>query len=179
MRRSDAKWEKVHRLRRVVLGALEEVRVAKKIGSSLEAKAVLFLSDPELVAALEGVDMAEVAITSGFELRPYALAPENAFRLAEREGCRGGDRAGGGAQMRPLVEIFGGGRHRSGLSRRDASRRCGASRIRRSAPGRRVAWLAARRSSAIIAAILGVLIDQAHKLWMLGPFDIEARGAWR
>jgi isoleucyl-tRNA synthetase len=77
----DAKWEKVHRLRRVVLGALEEVRVAKKIGSSLEAKAVLFLSDPELVAALEGVDMAEVAITSGFELRPYALAPENAFRL--------------------------------------------------------------------------------------------------
>ena len=61
----EAKWEKVHRLRRVVLGALEEVRVAKKIGSSLEAKAVLFLSDPELLAALEGVDMAEVAITSG------------------------------------------------------------------------------------------------------------------
>jgi signal peptidase II len=28
----------------------------------------------------------------------------------------------------------------------------------------------------IIAAILGVLIDQVHKLWMLGPFDIEARG---
>jgi len=25
-------------------------------------------------------------------------------------------------------------------------------------------------------AALGVLIDQAHKAWMLGPFDIEARG---
>ena len=25
-------------------------------------------------------------------------------------------------------------------------------------------------------AVLGVLIDQAHKAWMLGPFDIEARG---
>jgi signal peptidase II len=26
------------------------------------------------------------------------------------------------------------------------------------------------------AAFLGVLIDQAHKFWMLGPFDIEAKG---
>jgi signal peptidase II len=26
------------------------------------------------------------------------------------------------------------------------------------------------------AALLGVLIDQAHKAWMLGPFDIETRG---
>jgi signal peptidase II len=26
------------------------------------------------------------------------------------------------------------------------------------------------------AAIFGVLIDQAHKLWMLGPFDIAAKG---
>ena len=144
----DAKWEKVHRLRRVILGALEEVRVAKKIGSSLEAKAVLFLSDPELVAALEGVDMAEVAITSGFELQALCARTGECLSAPKREGCRGGDRAGGGAQMRPLVEIFRGGRHRSGLSRCDASRRCGASRIRRSAPGRRLAWLAARRSRA-------------------------------
>jgi isoleucyl-tRNA synthetase len=78
----EAKWEKINRIRRVVLGALEEVRVRKEIGSSLEAKAVLFLSDPELVASLEGIDMAEVAITSGFELRPIGLAPEGAFRLA-------------------------------------------------------------------------------------------------
>ena len=28
------------------------------------------------------VDMAEIAITSGFELRPIGLAPEGAFRLA-------------------------------------------------------------------------------------------------
>ena len=43
-------------------------------------------------------------------------------------------------------------------------------------PGRRVAWRAARSVAGVIAAILGVLIDQAHKLWMLGPFDIAARG---
>jgi isoleucyl-tRNA synthetase len=79
----EAKWERVHRLRRVVLGALEEARMRKEIGSSLEASPVLFLSDPVLLAALEGVDMAEVSITSGFALRPYALAPDTAFRLPQ------------------------------------------------------------------------------------------------
>ena len=103
----------------------------KKIGSSLEAKAVLFLSDPELVAALEGVDMAEVAITSGFELKPYGLAPEQRLPARQREGRGGRHRSGGGAEVRALVEIFRGGRLRSGISRRDAPRRRGAARIRR------------------------------------------------
>jgi isoleucyl-tRNA synthetase len=79
----ESKWEKVHRIRRVVLGALEEARVRKEIGSSLEAKAVLYLSDPDLLEALDGVDMAEVAITSGFELRPLSETPESAFRLPQ------------------------------------------------------------------------------------------------
>ena len=79
----EAKWERVLRLRRVILGALEEARVKKEIGASLEARAVLFLSDAELLAALDGVDMAEVAITSGFEVRPLEAAPENAFRLPQ------------------------------------------------------------------------------------------------
>jgi isoleucyl-tRNA synthetase len=38
--------------------------------------------------ALEGVDMAEVAITSGFEVRPHGEVPETAFRLAgEKEAA--------------------------------------------------------------------------------------------
>jgi isoleucyl-tRNA synthetase len=80
----ETKWERVHRLRRVVLGALEEARMRKEIGSSLEARPVLFLSDPDLRTALEGVDMAEVCITSGFQVRPYALAPDAAFRLPQQ-----------------------------------------------------------------------------------------------
>ncbi len=32
------------------------------------------------------------------------------------------------------------------------------------------------RGLGIAAAVLGVLIDQAHKAWMLGPFDIETKG---
>ena len=35
----EAKWETVLRLRRVILGALEEARVKKEIGASLEARA--------------------------------------------------------------------------------------------------------------------------------------------
>ena len=142
----EAKWERVHRLRRVVLGALEEVRVAKKIGSSLEAKAVLFLSDPELVAALEGVDLAEVAITSGFELRPLWARPRQRLPAPRREGrcgCRCFRRR---AEVRALVEVFGGGRHRSGLSRRHTSRRGGAPRIWRR-PTRRIMCRAMMRTS--------------------------------
>jgi isoleucyl-tRNA synthetase len=56
----------------------------KEIGSSLEARPVLFLSDPALCSALEGVDMAEVCITSGFQVQPYALAPDAAFRLPQQ-----------------------------------------------------------------------------------------------
>ena len=78
-----AKWERVLQLRRVILGALEEARVRKEIGSSLEARAILYCSDLELLADLDGVDMAEVAITSGFEVRRLELAPDTAFRLPQ------------------------------------------------------------------------------------------------
>lgn len=77
----EEKWERVHRLRRVVLGALEEARVRKEIGSSLEAKPVVYVSDPDLISALDGVDMAEVAITSVLQVVASAAAPEGAFRM--------------------------------------------------------------------------------------------------
>jgi isoleucyl-tRNA synthetase len=79
----EAKWERIHALRRVILGALEEARMRKEIGSSLEADPMLFVSDPELLSALEGVDMAEVCITSGMDIRPYVLAPDPAFRILQ------------------------------------------------------------------------------------------------
>jgi isoleucyl-tRNA synthetase len=77
-----AKWDKLRELRRVVTGALEIERQEKKsIGSSLEAAPVLFLSDKDFADALSGADMAEICITSGFEVRPYTAAPDHAFRL--------------------------------------------------------------------------------------------------
>ena len=80
-----AKWEKVRKVRRVVTGALELERAAKRIGSSLEAAPVVHVSDPELRAAIEGLDMAEIAITSGFTVS-NATAPADAFTLDEVKG---------------------------------------------------------------------------------------------
>lgn len=80
----DAKWEKVRRVRRVVTGALEIERAAKKIGSSLEAAPAIYV-DGELAAALKGVDLAEVCITSGVTLST-GTPPAGAFRLDEVPG---------------------------------------------------------------------------------------------
>ena len=80
-----AKWDKVRRVRRVVTGALEVERAAKRIGSSLEAAPVVHVTDPELLAALDGVDLAEVAITSAISV-VAGEGPAEAFRLAEVPG---------------------------------------------------------------------------------------------
>src|SRR5579883_371955 len=86
------KWHKVREVRRVVTGALELARADKKIGSSLEAGPVIYISDPALLAALDGVDMAEVAITSGITV-VRGEGPADAFRL--------GDVAGVAVEFRP------------------------------------------------------------------------------
>ncbi len=79
------KWRKVRQVRRVVTGALELTRADKKIGASLEAAPAIYIADPALLAALDGVDMAEVAITSGVEL-VRGEGPAGAFRLADVPG---------------------------------------------------------------------------------------------
>jgi isoleucyl-tRNA synthetase len=79
------KWRQVRQVRRVVTGALELARADKKIGSSLEAAPVVHIADPALLAALAGVDMAEVAITSGVEVRA-GEGPADAFRLPDVAG---------------------------------------------------------------------------------------------
>jgi isoleucyl-tRNA synthetase len=80
-----AKWERVRRVRRVVTGALELERASKRIGSSLEAAPVVHVTDPELRAALQGVDLAEAFITSGAVLAD-GHGPTDAFRMDEVKG---------------------------------------------------------------------------------------------
>ncbi len=79
------KWRKVRLVRRVVTGALEIERAAKRIGSSLEAAPIIYVSDPGPLAALDGIDMAEVAITSGASVVAEE-GPPDAFRLDEVSG---------------------------------------------------------------------------------------------
>ena len=79
------KWRKVRQVRRVVTGALEIERARKVIGSSLEAAPMVYVTDPELLAAIDGVDLAEIAITSEITVTA-APAPADAFKLDEVKG---------------------------------------------------------------------------------------------
>jgi len=80
-----AKWEKIRDVRRVVNGALEIARRDKVIGSSLEAGPKVFISDPTLLRALDGTDLAEIAITSSIEVAS-GTGPADAFRLDDVNG---------------------------------------------------------------------------------------------
>ncbi|VIO77002.1 Isoleucine--tRNA ligase [Bradyrhizobium ivorense] len=75
-----AKWERIRDVRRVVTGALEPERAAKNIGSSLEASPVIYIADRAMLATLFDVDLAEICITSSYEVRE-GEAPAGAFRL--------------------------------------------------------------------------------------------------
>jgi len=81
--RDDAlaeRWRKLRNLRRVVTGALEVERAAKRIGSALEAAPIVYVTDPELFAAAVDADLAELCITSQATL-VEGQGPRSAFRL--------------------------------------------------------------------------------------------------
>jgi isoleucyl-tRNA synthetase len=81
--RNDAlaeKWRKLRNLRRVVTGALELERAAKRIGSSLEAAPVIYVTDPDLFGIAANADLAELCITSEATLIE-GEGPDAAFRL--------------------------------------------------------------------------------------------------
>lgn len=86
--RDDAlaeKWRQVRVIRRVVLGALEVERAAKRMGSSLEAAPEVYVSDSALADALDGLDLAEITITSAATLI-RSEGPADAFRLPDVPG---------------------------------------------------------------------------------------------
>ena len=78
-------WARLREVRRVVTGALEIERAEKRIGSSLLAHPKVYVDRPELLAALDGVDLAEVCITSGLTLSD-AAPPPGAFTIEEVAG---------------------------------------------------------------------------------------------
>ncbi|MCC0807158.1 isoleucine--tRNA ligase [Methylobacterium sp. W2] len=79
------RWQKIRRVRRVVTGALEIERAAKRIGASLEAAPTVYIADPDLLTALDGIDFSEVCITSGITI-VQGEAPEEAFRIDDVRG---------------------------------------------------------------------------------------------
>jgi isoleucyl-tRNA synthetase len=79
------KWRKVRTVRRAVTGAIEIERAAKRIGSSLEAAPMVYVSNPQLFEAVVDVDLAEVSITSAATL-VESDGPAEAFRLDDVPG---------------------------------------------------------------------------------------------
>ena len=78
------KWAEIRAVRRVVTGALERARADKKIGASLQARPHVYLTE-EHKNALQGIDLAEVAISSSIVLT-VAAPPAEAFTLADVVG---------------------------------------------------------------------------------------------
>ncbi len=79
-----AKWARIRDLRRVVTGALELERAAKRIGASLQAAPTVHATQ-EHADALVGLDLAEISITSGAKL-VVGEGPADAFRLPDVAG---------------------------------------------------------------------------------------------
>jgi len=77
-----AKWAGIRKFRRAVTGALEVARRDKMIGASLQAHPTVHLADAALRKALEGLDPAEICITSGLTLSD-APPPDDAWRLED------------------------------------------------------------------------------------------------
>jgi isoleucyl-tRNA synthetase len=78
------KWRAVRQLRRTVTGALERERASGNIGSSLQSHPVVYAT-PDYVAAMAGVDLAEIAISSTATLHP-GEGPPDAFVIEETPG---------------------------------------------------------------------------------------------
>jgi len=80
-----AKWAQLRQVRRVVTAALEVQRTAKVIGASLEAAPVVHVVEAGLRAALDGVDFADLCITSDIGV-VAGSEHADAFRLADVAG---------------------------------------------------------------------------------------------
>jgi isoleucyl-tRNA synthetase len=78
-------WDLIKRVRRVVTGALEIERASKRIGSSLEAAPIVYISDDALLGALDGIDLAEICITSDVAV-VTGEPPADAFTLPDVKG---------------------------------------------------------------------------------------------
>ncbi len=76
-----ARWETLRQVRRVITGALELERAEKRLGSSLQAHPTVYIDSAPVMATISGVDLAEIAITSGITVVEGETA--GGFRLED------------------------------------------------------------------------------------------------
>ena len=80
----EEKWDLIRKVRKVVTGAIEILRRDKVIGSSLEAFPTIFIKDESIYSLIKLADMAEICITSGFDIKYIeGELPSDCFTLDE------------------------------------------------------------------------------------------------
>jgi isoleucyl-tRNA synthetase/very-short-patch-repair endonuclease len=81
----EAKWDRIRTIRKVVTGAIEIERAAKRMGSSLEAAPTVYIAWVDAKELLTDIDLAEICITSDIEI-VFGDAPVESFALADISG---------------------------------------------------------------------------------------------
>ncbi len=76
------KWEGLRHYRRVMTGALEVARASKHIGSSLQGSLKIYTT-PKIIGLFEGINIAELAITSSAMISEEDVPPSHAFRAED------------------------------------------------------------------------------------------------
>ena len=140
------RWRKLRNVRRVVTGALELERAAKRIGSSLEAAPIIYVADTDLFGVAVGADLAELCITSAATL-VEGEGPAAAFRLDDVRGVAVEPRRAEGSKCARSWKISPAVGADPTISRRHAARRPGIARMGRHAQGGGVGGLRGGRST--------------------------------
>ncbi len=91
--RNDAlagKWQDIRALRSAITAAIEPLRTAKEIGSSLEAAPILSIADPELRALISESEFADICIVSDITITDTPTGADGVsvtFRPAQGQKC--------------------------------------------------------------------------------------------
>lgn len=81
------KWDKIKEIRNEVTGAIEPYRRDKTIGSSLQAHVSVTVPDQSYIDVVEGLDLMEIFITSGADIRVDGDAIGVSVTVAGGEKC--------------------------------------------------------------------------------------------
>ena len=72
------KWKEIRSIRKIITSAIEVERLAKTIGTSLEADIYIYTTQTKIEKLLHDIDLAEITIVASINL-VHAQAPSNAY----------------------------------------------------------------------------------------------------
>ncbi len=148
------RWSKIRRVRRVVTGALELERAASASAPRWKPRRRSIIADPDLLAALSGLDLAEISITSDIAIEPARGRPRPSASPTCRasRSCRVARR---GVKCARSWKYFDPATADPAYPAGDAARRQGAARVGQGAP------MTPARRLGLATVLIVFLSDQA------------------